>query len=80
MFSPPHFYGLVLAAVGAYVASDAVVLTEEQATEIARTNWDSNPALRRALLDQSRTARNGLRLVMAGAFLQAIGTVLALLF
>jgi hypothetical protein len=69
--------GLVMTVVGAYVASDAVVVTEDQATDIARTDWHSLP-LRRALLDQSRMARNGLRLVMAGAVLQAIGTVLAL--
>ena len=48
--------GLILTAFGAAIAASGVILTPEQATELASTKWGENRELRAALLDQSAKA------------------------
>jgi hypothetical protein len=70
--------GLLLTTVGAAVAARAVIVTEQQATELASPMWDLNPKLKASLIRQSRTAMYGLGLMVAGTALQLIGIVLHL--
>ena len=46
--------GLILTAFGAPIAASGVILTPEQATELASTKWGENRELRGALLDQCK--------------------------
>lgn len=71
--------GLLLAALGALVAARAVIISDQQANAISGTYWDDNAALKEALLAQSRSARNGLVMVMLGALLQAAAIAAPLL-
>jgi hypothetical protein len=71
-------FGLLLTGVGAFVAARAVIISERQATDLATTKWDINAELRNSLLDQSKSARNGLALVVVGTVFQVIGTALPL--
>jgi hypothetical protein len=74
--------GLVFTGYGAWVTSNAVILTPEQAVNIGLSrfsdeNLDENlklPAVRN-LLAQSRAARRGLLAIFAGSVLQALGTL-----
>jgi hypothetical protein len=67
--------GLLIAG-GAWWASNAVIIDEKTADLLSGTYWDQNLALKRALLYQSRAARNGLILIMVGSVLQVVGVVL----
>jgi hypothetical protein len=71
-------FGLLLTGIGAFVASRAVIIGEKQAADLATTKWDMNVNLKNSLLGQSKSARNGLALVVAGTVFQAIGTALPL--
>jgi hypothetical protein len=71
-------FGLLLTGVGAFVAARAVIISERQATDLATTKWDMNVELGNSLVDQSKSARNGLWLVVAGTVFQVIGTALPL--
>jgi hypothetical protein len=71
-------FGLLLTGIGAFVATRAVIISERQATDLASTKWDMNVQLRNSLLDQSKSARNGLALVVVGTVFQVIGTALPL--
>lgn len=68
--------GLLLAALGAFIAARAVIISDRQADAISGTCCDNNTALKEALLAQSRNARNGLVMVMLGALLQ-VASILA---
>jgi hypothetical protein len=69
--------GLSVTALGAFIAAKAVMLTEEQADNIAATYWDDNHKLFRSLLAQSASARNGLLLVVAGTVGQIAGVFIS---
>jgi hypothetical protein len=71
-------FGLLLTGAGAFVAARAVIISEKQATDLASTKWGMNVELRNSLLDQSKSARNGLALVVVGTVFQVIGTALPL--
>jgi hypothetical protein len=71
-------FRLLLTGVGAFIAARAVITSERQATALASAKWDINVGLRNSLLDQSKTARNGLALVVVGTVFQVIGTALPL--
>jgi hypothetical protein len=71
-------FGLLLTGVGAFAAARAVIISEKKATDLASTKWDMNMELRNSLLDQSKSARNGLALVVLGTLFQVIGTALPL--
>jgi hypothetical protein len=71
-------FGLLLTGVGAFVAARAVIVSERQAADLASTKWDMNVKLRNSLLDQSKSARNELALVVIGTVFQVIGTALPL--
>ena len=61
-----NIIGIVLLMAGAYVAARAVMLTEDQADQIATTRFDGNKDLKDALLSQSRKAKQGLLIVVLG--------------
>lgn len=67
--------GLLLSLIGAGWAASAVVVDEKTASQLAATKWDRNTELMRALLDQSRAARNGLILVAFGSAIQIWGVI-----
>jgi hypothetical protein len=69
--------GLCLTAFGAYIASRGVIISEQDATELASPKWDMNERLRKSLIDQSQNAKLGLMLVVVGTAFQAFGTVLS---
>jgi hypothetical protein len=46
--------------VGAAVAASGIILTPEQATELATTKWGMSEELKKALFDQSARAWWGL--------------------
>jgi hypothetical protein len=71
--------GLVITAIGAGVAAKAVMVTDEQANELGATKWDSNTALIESIKDQSRSARNGLILIVIGTVFQIVGTAAPLI-
>lgn len=71
--------GLVLTAVGAGVAAQAVIITESQARDLAATKWDSNEELKNALLDQSQKAKWGLVVIVIGTLFQIAGTAIPLI-
>ncbi|MGC1178145.1 MAG: hypothetical protein WA884_03765 [Methyloceanibacter sp.] len=75
--------GLVASAWGAYSASKAVWLTEEEAVEIAATRSVGDTFEEKlkahgvqSLLRESRGAARGFTLIMIGTLLQAVGAVL----
>jgi hypothetical protein len=70
-------FGLILAAWGAWRTADAVIINEQTANLLAATDWGHNDALKRALMDQSRAASSGLKLIVAGSILQIVGVVLS---
>lgn len=72
-------FGLILTAVGAAIAASGVILTLEQATELASTKWNMNLELRDALLDQSRKAMRGLIFIAIGTVVQLAGTIIPLI-
>jgi len=65
--------GLALALGGAAVTANAVIISDEQASELAGTYWDENTALKEALLKQSRQAMRGLLAIAIGTALQIAG-------
>ncbi len=67
--------GLLLVALGALIASRAVIISEAQATLLSGTYYNGNEALRDALLGQSRAARNGLLFISIGTALQIIALI-----
>jgi len=78
--------GLAFSAWGAYSASNAVWLTEQEAVEIGVSRWVGEtfddklklPAVQ-SLLRQSRGAARGFTLILIGTIFQAVGTALLLL-
>ena len=68
--------GLALTAIGAAITARAVIITEQQATELSSTMWNGNAKLKASLIRQSGGAKYGLWLVVAGTVLQLIGIVL----
>jgi hypothetical protein len=70
--------GLILTAFGAAIAASGVILTPEQATELASTKWGENRELRAALLDQSAKAWWGLMVIAVGTGMQVVGTIILL--
>jgi hypothetical protein len=62
--------GLLLTAIGAIVAASGVIINNVVAAGLSGTCWNENPALKAALLKQSRTAAAGLALIATGTFLQ----------
>jgi hypothetical protein len=68
-------FGLILTCVGAGIAAYNVIMTKDHATELASTKWSLNATLRKDLIDQSRSTRNGLLLVAAGTVFQIAGTI-----
>jgi hypothetical protein len=68
--------GLLVSLLGAGLTASAVVIDEKTAEQLAATAWDKNEALKQALLDQSRAARNGLILVAVGSAIQIVGVIL----
>ena len=70
--------GLVLTTVGAAITATSVIISDDQAEKLSTTNWDSNKALKQSLIDQSRSARCGLWIIVAGTIIQVIGTALPL--
>jgi hypothetical protein len=69
--------GLLVSLIGAGLAAWAVVIDESTADKLAATNWGHNPELKKALLKQSRAARNGLVLVALGSIIQIVGVFVA---
>jgi hypothetical protein len=67
--------GLLLTAVGAWVAARAVMITDDQAKQLGTTKWESNADFIESLKAQSRAAHVGLYLIVAGTVLQIIGTI-----
>jgi hypothetical protein len=67
--------GLLLTGIGAAIAAKAVIIADAQAATLSGTYWDGNKALEDSLKRQSRSARNGLLLVVAGTVLQAAAIV-----
>ena len=67
--------GLLLTGVDVGIAAKAVIIPDAVADSLSATYWDYNGPMRNALKDQSRAARNGLLLVVAGTVLQAIAIV-----
>src|SRR5271165_5472174 len=67
--------GLILTTIGAFIASNAVIISNDQAQRLSETDWDHNQALKDSLLDQSRSAQCGLRFIFVGTILQIVGTV-----
>jgi hypothetical protein len=63
--------GLIFTGGGAFVASRAVIITDEQAEILSGTYWGGNNAFRDALKSQSHHARTGLLCVVVGTALQA---------
>jgi hypothetical protein len=61
--------------VCAFIAASGVILTPEQATELASTKWSENRELRAALLDQSAKAWWGLMVIAVGTGMQVVGTI-----
>jgi len=51
-----NLFGLLLTGLGAFVAGRSVSISKEQAKSQSGTYWNSNEALRDALLAQSRSA------------------------
>ena len=51
-----NLFGLLLTGLGAFVAARSVIISKEQAKSPSGTYWNSNEALRDALLAQSRSA------------------------
>jgi hypothetical protein len=74
------FIGLLLTAIGAAITANAVIISDQQADNIAATKFDLNTALKASLLEQSRSARRGLWIIFAGTALQLVGTGLPLFF
>ena len=70
--------GLGLTAIGAAIAARAVIISDDQATELSKTMWDANVKLKANLIRQSRGAMRGLWLVVAGTLLQLLGVLLPL--
>jgi hypothetical protein len=64
--------GLFAAALGAYVASRGVILTESQADDITVAIAGRNEHFKRAIITQSKTAQRGLQLVALGSTLQIV--------
>jgi hypothetical protein len=48
-----NLFGLLLTGLGAFVAARSVTISKEQAKSPSGTYWNSNEALRDALLAQS---------------------------
>jgi hypothetical protein len=71
--------GLLLTGYGAFVASRAVIISDEQAKILSDAYFGDNNALRDALKAQSRSARNGILRVVFGTALQVIGLKFPLL-
>ena len=68
--------GLLMTILGAWRTASAVIIDKKTADALAGTYWGSNLALKQALLDQSRAASCGLKLIVFGSALQIVGTVL----
>lgn len=67
--------GLLCTVIGAWRASAAVIIDEKTADILAGTYWDKNEPLKKALMDQSAAARQGLILIAIGTSLQIIGVL-----
>jgi hypothetical protein len=67
--------GLLVSLIGAAWAAKAVIIDENTAAQLSATKWNGNDALRQALLDQSRAARDGLILIGLGSVIQIAGVV-----
>ena len=72
-----NLVGLLLTAIGAFVASRAVIISHEQATQLSMQTYSGNNALRDALLAQSRAARRGLSFIVGGTGLQIVALIYA---
>jgi hypothetical protein len=79
--------GLAFTGYGAWITSKAVILTKEQALYIGMAQFNREtpqenlelPAVKN-LLAQSAAASSGLKFIMVGSGLQALGTIVWLLF
>jgi hypothetical protein len=69
--------GLGLTALGAYLAAQSVIISEQDANDLASTKWDRNERLKKSLIDQSQSAKRGLMLVVLGTAFQAVGTIIS---
>jgi hypothetical protein len=69
--------GLGFTGIGAFIASRAVIISEEQAEILSGNYYGGNNAFRDALRAQSRSARSGLLFVVAGTAFQAAAILLA---
>jgi hypothetical protein len=68
--------GLGLTGIGAWIAAGSVIITEKQADRLSATKWNGNQDLKASLLSQSRSAKNGLGLIVGGTALHDAGTLL----
>jgi hypothetical protein len=68
--------GLSLATWGAWQTAAAVIIDEKTADTLSGTYWGRNEALKQSLMDQSRAASAGLKLIVLGSMFQIIGIVL----
>jgi hypothetical protein len=71
--------GILLTALGAFLAAKGVIVSDEDATSLATAKWDLNPELKQNLLRQSRLAVWGLGLVVVGSGFQFVAVVLSYL-
>jgi hypothetical protein len=69
--------GLILTVLGAAWTAKAVIIDDQTATALAGMYWEMNPVLKKALLDQSSAARDGLILIVLGSVFQVFGVLLA---
>jgi hypothetical protein len=65
-----NLVGLVLTAIGAFVAAKAVMIDPTRAALGSGVSWDGTDGLKRTLLVQSASARNGLLWVAVGTVAQ----------
>jgi hypothetical protein len=69
--------GLIITLVGAALAAWNVMIKDATASQLAATMWNSNEALKKALLAQSRGAAWGLALVGVGTLFQIISVLVS---
>ena len=65
-----NLVGLVLTAIGAFVAAKAIMVDPTRAELGSGVSWDGTDSLKRTLLAQSASARNGLLWVAVGTVAQ----------
>ncbi|SNB53758.1 hypothetical protein SAMN05414138_1022 [Rhodoplanes sp. JGI PP 4-B12] len=70
-----NLVGLLFTGIGAWIASRAVIITHEQATQLSGPYYGGNNALRDSLLTQSHAARKGLWCIVAGTGLQMVALI-----